>query len=964
MASEVADLFVILRAETAPFTRGMGDAAAKGESFTAKMGGVGNALTKLGKATTVAGLGIAVASIKMAGDFQASMQKLVTTAGESQKNLQRVSDGVKNIAVQTGTSTKQLADGMYMVESAGFHGSQGLTVLKAAAEGARAEQAPLAEVTNAVTSALKSYHLPASSAVQITNQMVAAVGHGKMTFGEFAGSLSTVLPIASSAHLSFAQVGGAIATLTNHGTSAREATQELANAIRNLQKPNNVATQEMQRFGLSSIDVSTNLGKRGLTGTIDMLQQAVLSHMGKAGTVLLNTFNQSKQASADLKTMLQSMPPDVQKLATSLSNGSMTVKDYGKAIKELPANQYVLGAQFETLYNKANGFNAQLKAGGPAAETYNAAMAKMMGGATGLNAALMLGGENMSSFKSNVAAVGAAGQHAGKDVEGWAQTQKTFNVQMSQLKERVEVAAITIGTKLIPIVQSVIGFFMQHKAAAEALAAVIGTVLAGSVLKFVTGALTPYVKAMSALGKPARAAFQGLVRLKEGFQDARVAQSAFSGAMGTFGGKLHTAFDGIAKGAKTAWSAAGNGLVSLGGKLKGAGSRALELGSNLGKAAAEGAAGAWTKLVSGLQAVGTAARNAALAALDLSRKTLAAGVAAVRSAAMWVAEKTALLATAIAEKAAAAAEWLLNIALDANPIMLIILAIIALVGAVVYCWTHFKTFREVVVAVWAGIVAAAQAAWSWLKKAFQGIVDGLSSAWHGMESVGKTLLIWVYGLPLRIMGYLASLGQRLWSWATAAWGRAKSAVISVAGSLLTFVYGIPQRIMAALGNTGRLLWNAGANIVRGLINGISSMIGAAGHAIGSVVSEIKQYLPWSPAKKGPLSGSGSPIIGGRNIGRQLAQGLTGSVTDVHAAAHQMTQAAAAAIGGTWYPGRSVSVSGSLALAGGTSAAAGSGGSTQPIVVQVDGRTLFTIMQTQALRYGRRNPTTGLIYTTG
>ncbi|GAA0364367.1 phage tail tape measure protein [Streptomyces blastmyceticus] len=113
--------------------------------------------------------------------------------------------------------------------------------------------------------------------------MVFAVGHGKVTFGEFAGSLSTVLPIAASAHLGFDQVGGTIAILANHGTSVREATQELAFSIRALQAPNNVAVLEMQRLGLSSVDVSTHLGQRGLTGTIQLLEQAVLQHIGPAG---------------------------------------------------------------------------------------------------------------------------------------------------------------------------------------------------------------------------------------------------------------------------------------------------------------------------------------------------------------------------------------------------------------------------------------------------------------------------------------------------------------------------------------------------------------------------------------------------------------------------------------------------------------------------------------------------------
>src|SRR5690348_1221802 len=77
-------------------------------------------------AVVAAGIGIAGASVAMAADFQESMTQLVTGAGESKANLQAVSDGILGIARDTGTSTSQLAQGMYMVESAGYHGAAGL----------------------------------------------------------------------------------------------------------------------------------------------------------------------------------------------------------------------------------------------------------------------------------------------------------------------------------------------------------------------------------------------------------------------------------------------------------------------------------------------------------------------------------------------------------------------------------------------------------------------------------------------------------------------------------------------------------------------------------------------------------------------------------------------------------------------------------------------------------------------
>jgi hypothetical protein len=51
--------------------------------------------------------------------------------------------------------------------------------------------------------------------------------------------------------------------------------------------------------------------------------------------------------------------------------------------------------------------------------------------------------------------------------------------------------------------------------------------------------------------------------------------------------------------------------------------------------------------------------------------------------------------------------------------------------------------------------------------------------------------------------------------------------------------------------------------------------------------------------------------------------------------------------------------GSLGIS--ATASPATGGQLQPIVVNVDGKKLFEIVQEGALKYGRRNSTTGLTY---
>lgn len=393
-------------------------------------------------------------SLTAAKDFQKQMNLLVTAGGESQQALGLVADGIKGIAVQTGISTSQLSEGMYTMEKAQMRGADGLKVLKAAAQGATDEQVDLGVMTNALTSIMRSYNIPASNASSVTNQLVAASGEAKTTMQEFAGSLSTVLPVASAAGLSFAQVGGAIATLTSHGTSADEATQELSNTIRALQAPNEVAVHEMQQFGISSVDVAKNLGKNGLTGTIGMLTQSILKNMGPSGTILLKTFNQSQYAAQDASTMFDRLTGSAKSLAQGVMNGTVTMGDWYKQTQRLPAQQANLAQQWESMYLKSKGFNDQLKSGSPEAQTYTDALKKIMGGATGMNTALMLSGGSTKAFASNVAGISKVAKQNGADIATWAETQNTAQVQTARFNQELNVARITLAAKFLPAITS------------------------------------------------------------------------------------------------------------------------------------------------------------------------------------------------------------------------------------------------------------------------------------------------------------------------------------------------------------------------------------------------------------------------------------------------------------------------------------------------------------------------------
>jgi TP901 family phage tail tape measure protein len=290
----------------------------------------GKTMTKVGIASGLALAGIGIEATKMAAEYETSTTRLVTSAGESTKNIDMVRKGMLGMAADVGTSALDLSKGMYTVESAGYHGAAGLTVLKAAAQGAKDEGADLGTVANAVTDVLVDYHLKASDAANVTSQMVTAVSYGKTTFQDFSGAMHNILPLASAMHLSFADVSGVLAEMTAHGMSADQASQNMANAMRSLLGPTHSMQAEFKAVGTSADEVHQKLSTVGLAGTLEFLAE-------KAKGVSPNLLDQE----AAMRKLIGTAPGLSVALMTTGENASATadaIKGIGAASADAQGN--------------------------------------------------------------------------------------------------------------------------------------------------------------------------------------------------------------------------------------------------------------------------------------------------------------------------------------------------------------------------------------------------------------------------------------------------------------------------------------------------------------------------------------------------------------------------------------------------------------------------------------------------
>jgi hypothetical protein len=170
--------------------------------------------------------------------------------------------------------------------------------------------------------------------------------------------------------------------------------------------------------------------------------------------------------------------------------------------------------------------------------------------------------------------------------------------------------------------------------------------------------------------------------------------------------------------------------------------------------------------------------------------------------------------------------------------------------------------------------------WTIIKGRFDAINRIIPGIGRWFRDAYLSVNMWIVNMINKVIEFprRASIGLRLISGILRerignAFRNIVKAVAGHIGSLIDRVRAIPGSILSAVGNLGSLLYRAGQNVIQGLINGILSMIGRVGSSMSNIAGTIRAYLPFSPAKEGPLSGPGNPENSGMKIIQMLGDGM-------------------------------------------------------------------------------------------
>ncbi len=252
--------------------------------------------------------------------------------------------------------------------------------------------------------------------------------------------------------------------------------------------------------------------------------------------------------------------------------------------------------------------------------------------------------------------------------------------------------------------------------------------------------------------------------------------------------------------------------------------------------------------------------------------------------------KTAIVESTIAEKASNAVkkiatgiQWALNLAMDANPIGAIILAVVALGAAIYELYEHFKPFRNAVnnnfklagklVSAWwnqckknfAAVQRVIGAFAKFFKKYFGNVIkQGVKNAKQAFKVIGDVIRVFkdIFTLNFKDLGkVIPKLAGDLWKFVKGIFKEGADFVEDIGTNMWKAIWKTFSGWGRAIGNFFKDLWTGIGNSVKAGINGVIDIINAGIKGVDWVLSKV--------------GGSGhtiSPI-------KRLATGTTGGRLD-------------------------------------------------------------------------------------
>lgn len=338
-----------------------------------------------------------------------------------------------------------------------------------------------------------------------------------------------------------------------------------------------------------------------------------------------------------------------------------------------------------------------------------------------------------------------------------------------------------------------------------------------------------------------------LVTIKDKFNNIKSTISDVKNAVVDFGGNVKSTLTTALDSFKNGFDIARQKALQFASDLRSSVGNAL---MNLKTRIVEVAQSIKTTFVNALRSMATyiqstvipAVKNAVLALKELAVSVLKAGYNALKTVVMWVAQKVALIASTVAEYGLAVAQAVLNAVMSMNPIMLVVIALMALVAGLVWAYNNVDWFREMVNNAWLVLQEVGAYIVGSFLDAVQNLGNAFNTAGQLIQSAIQNAVDFVIGALTNLWNYTMTLGGLIPQNAQITGNSVIDSVLKV----LAFMWTLPAQIsMVFINIIAKALGfgdNFSQNMIKGAVNAVNGFMSSISTLPSKLWGELSEML--------------------------------------------------------------------------------------------------------------------------
>lgn len=292
--------------------------------------GVSAVTTTLAGITAALGAG-ATAAATVGSSFEAAMSKVSAISGATGDSLQSLTDKAKEMGAKTKFSASESASALQYMAMAGWDTESMLNGIDGIMNLAAADGLDLATTSDIVTDALTAFNLKASDSTHFADVLAKASSSANTNVSMLGESFKYVAPLAGTMGYSVEDVSLALGLMANASVKGSIAGTSLKTALSNLASPTEDMANVMTQYGISISDAEGNA-----LPLIDVMKQLREKFSGLSETEQAATASTlfGKEAMSGMLAIINASDSDFDNLTQNINNADGAAKTMADTMQD------------------------------------------------------------------------------------------------------------------------------------------------------------------------------------------------------------------------------------------------------------------------------------------------------------------------------------------------------------------------------------------------------------------------------------------------------------------------------------------------------------------------------------------------------------------------------------------------------------------------------------------------------